>query len=84
MKLWKVYLLREDKNYGGKGKFALPSSHVAAFKVPKGGSSCASCKWVSLDKKSCANTFWVEWNGGDSSLPAPADSYCSDWYMEKK
>jgi len=86
MKLWESYLryLHEQNTYGGKGKFELPSSHIAAFEIPKGGSSCASCKWVSIDMKSCANPFFIEWNGGDTKLPVSADRFCSDWYQENK
>lgn len=70
--------------YGGKGKFELPDNHNAGMKVPKGGSSCANCKFLGEDKKSCGNKYWITWNGGDSKLPAPADEYCSDWFEAKK
>lgn len=65
--------------YGGK-KFELPKTHEAGMKVPKGGSSCANCRFAGADGKNCMNKYWVEWNGGETRLPAPADSYCSDWY----
>jgi hypothetical protein len=65
--------------YGGK-KFTLPKDHEAGMRVPKGGSSCSNCRFVSADSKECLNTHWVEWNGGSTKLPAPADEYCSDWY----
>lgn len=66
--------------YGGKGKFELPDSHEAAIRVPKGGSSCSNCRFVSADGKHCENHHWVQWNGGDNKLPYPADEYCSDWF----
>lgn len=69
--------------YGGKGKFELPKNHVAGMRVPKGGSSCASCKFL-MDKNHCSNTYWIEWNGGDTKLPYPADEYCSDFYEPQK
>lgn len=69
-----------NEEYGGPGNFKLPDNHKAALQVPKGGSSCASCKFLGKDGKSCMNQFWIEWNGGDSKLPLPADEYCSDWY----
>lgn len=65
---------------GGRGPLKLPKTHVAGIKVPKGGSCCANCRFVSADGKECANVFWVEWNGGDTKLPEPADEYCSDWW----
>jgi broad specificity phosphatase PhoE len=63
--------------------FELPRNHEPGMKVPKGGSSCASCEYLGDDKKTCKNEYFIKWNGSDK-LPAPADSYCSDWYQEKK
>jgi ADP-ribose pyrophosphatase YjhB (NUDIX family) len=60
-----------------------PRDHKAGMRVPKGGSSCASCKYVSDDGKDCSNIHFRVWNGS-SHLPAPADEYCSDWYEPKK
>lgn len=68
---------------GGPGPFQLPADHVAAFRVPKGGSSCATCLFVSEDGERCTNTYWVNWNRGDPLLPYPSDEYCSDWYVSK-
>lgn len=56
-----------------------PPDHVPAMRVPKGGSSCASCEYVSEDKKHCSNEDFIAWHGSNK-LPAPADAYCSDWY----
>jgi hypothetical protein len=74
----------QEGEYGGKGEFKLPQNHIAGIKVPKGGSCCANCKFLGEDKKSCGNKYWIEWNGGNSKLPAPADEYCSDWFESKK
>lgn len=68
------------------GKFELPSDHIPAIKVPKGGSCCANCKYGSVDdqgKGHCANEYFQKWNGSDE-LPAPPDEFCSDWYEPAK
>jgi hypothetical protein len=70
----------DANNYGGMGEFILPDDHKAGMVVPKGGSSCANCRFASTDGKHCLNVYWVEWNGGNPAIPAPADEYCSDWY----
>ena len=62
------------------GKFKLPPDHQPGMRVPKGGSSCAKCQFVSEDKKHCSSKYFQEWAGTDE-LPAPADEYCSDWFM---
>lgn len=75
---------------GGKGPLKLPVSHIGGIRVPKGGSSCNNCRFVSADGTQCSNLYFVEWNGGNPILPYPADEYCSDWYepnptlMDKK
>lgn len=71
--------------YGGKGSFELPSSHKAAMKVTKGGSSCKNCRFVDAKNHSCKNKYYIEWNGGDSKLPdLELDEFCSDWWMPQK
>ena len=65
-------------------KPSYPPNHKAAMQVPKGGSSCSSCRFVSHDLHHCANKHFVHWNRGNPKLPFPADSYCSDWYEPKK
>ena len=77
----KKVILNEE--YGG-GPFKLPSDHKAGMKVPKGGSSCASCKFHSKEDNTCGNEYWVAWNKGNNKIPAPADEYCSDWYEPNK
>jgi hypothetical protein len=66
---------------GGKKtkKPKYPADHVPGMKVPKGGSSCSSCEYLGSDGKTCTNKYFIAWNGS-KFLPAPADSYCSDWY----
>lgn len=61
------------------GPIKYPRNHRPGMKVPRGGSSCSTCKFVSQDRQHCGNEYFVLWNGSDK-LPAPADSYCSDWY----
>lgn len=57
-----------------------PKDHRAAMRVPKGGSSCASCEFLGKDEKSCTNKFFIAWNNGSDVLPFAADEFCSDWY----
>jgi hypothetical protein len=59
-----------------------PPDHQPGMRVPKGGSSCSNCEYLGQDEKSCTNKYFIKWNGGPK-LPAPADSYCSDWYEPK-
>ena len=66
----------------GAGKVFFPSDHQPGVRVPKGGSSCANCEYLGKDGKSCDNRYFIIWNGG-KELPAPADEFCSDWWMEK-
>ena len=65
--------------YGGPGPLELPEGHKAGMRVPRGGSSCASCRYLGKDQASCGNQLFQAWSGG-TKLPAPADEYCSDWY----
>jgi len=54
-----------------------PPNHKAGMKVPKGGSCCANCEYVNGNK--CTNEYFIKWHGSDI-IPAPIDSYCSDWW----
>jgi hypothetical protein len=65
---------------GGKvrAEKALPANHQLGMRVPKGGSSCAKCKFLA-SPTTCGNRGFIQWNGG-SKLPAPADQYCCDLY----
>jgi len=64
------------------GTVNYPASHQLGMKVPKGGASCASCKFVSKDLLKCANRQFVVWNGS-KFLPQKADEYCCDLYKIK-
>lgn len=65
------------------GKPTYPANHKAAMQVPVGGSSCATCVYVTKDQKRCRNSHFQKWNGSPD-LPFPADQYCSDWYEPQK
>lgn len=62
-----------------KPKPTYPANHKPAMRVPEGGSSCVSCKFLDDDGASCSNSYFVAWNGS-GKLPAPANEFCSDWY----
>jgi hypothetical protein len=75
---------KQKGEYGGKGVYELPESHVAAMKVSKGGSSCFTCKFVNAKDHKCKNSFYINWNGGKDKLPnLPLDEICSDWWEPK-
>jgi hypothetical protein len=59
-----------------------PKDHVPAMRVPKGGSSCASCEYLGANRATCRNEYFIKWHGSNI-LPAPADEFCSDWYEPK-
>lgn len=65
---------------GAHPKPTYPPDHQAAMRVPRGGSMCANCKFLAPDGANCTEQNFIRWNGGPQ-LPAPADQYCSDWYM---
>lgn len=76
----------EKNNFGGK-KFSLPSTHIVGMIVPKGGSSCANCKFGETreDGPHCKSTYWIEWNSGESRLPIDdPETYCSDFWEPVK
>lgn len=64
-------------------KVEYPPDHKPGMRVPRGGSSCAICRYLGPDKASCENEYFQRWHGSDH-LPAPADEYCSDWFEPKK
>lgn len=56
-----------------------PADHKPGMRVPKGGSSCASCEYYK-GNMTCGNEYFIKWNGSPN-IPAPKpDEYCSDWY----
>jgi len=67
-----------------------PANHKLGMIVPKGGSSCAKCRFVSEEKTNCANKGFQRWNSDvnkaedPSLIPAPADEYCCDLFITKK
>lgn len=63
-----------------KGKVEYPPDHQPGMKVPKGGSMCKNCEYVSGNK--CTNKFFIQWYGSDI-IPAPIDEYCSDWWHSR-
>lgn len=69
-------VLRSDK-----GKLpSYPANHQVGMKVPKGGSSCSKCEYVSGER--CRQEKWVRWHGGNL-IPEPTDSYCCDFFEAK-
>lgn len=60
-----------------------PRDHRPGMRVPFGGSSCANCEYLSVDRTRCNNHYFQRWHGTDL-LPFPADQYCSDWYSPEK
>lgn len=57
-----------------------PKDHKPGMRVPKNGSACSKCKFVSEDHERCGNKFFVQWHGSHE-LPLPADEYCCDWFQ---
>lgn len=55
-----------------------PPDHKPALEVPKGGSSCASCRYYKGDQK-CGSPDYAKYYGTDA-IPLPPDRWCSDWY----
>lgn len=65
------------------GPVRYPKDHQAIMRVPKGGSMCLNCRFISDDKKTCREPNFILANGGPK-LPYPADRMCSDWYRPAK
>ncbi len=69
----------------------LSADHQAGMIVPKGGSSCANCRFL-VGNDECSEPNFIAWDGamatppklkGSGKLPAPATEYCSDWWSGK-
>ena len=60
-----------------------PRDHKPGMRVPRGGSSCASCKFHKEEGNRCTNFYFKKWHGSDK-IPAPADQFCSDWYESER
>ena len=74
------------ERYGGDGPFQLPRDHEAGMRVPKGGSSCANCRFLDErdDGPHCKEENFVVWTAGETRLPVDDPStYCSDWWRPK-
>jgi len=63
-------------------KIEVPTGHKQGMRVPHGGSSCASCKYLEPGLN-CSNEYFQKWNGGPKIPTKDASSYCSDFYEEK-
>jgi hypothetical protein len=53
------------------------------MQVPRGGSSCATCEYVTRDRAHCSNSHYQAWHG-NPKLDYPAEEFCSDWYEPAK
>jgi hypothetical protein len=49
------------------------------IRVPKGGSNCQKCEYVS--GQNCKQEQFVAWNGS-KVIPLPVDSYCCDFFED--
>jgi len=58
-----------------------PAGHKLGMRVPKNGSDCEKCEYVS--GKDCTNTIFVKWNGSEA-IPLPIDEYCCDLFETKE
>lgn len=65
--------------------FVLPPYHEPGKEVPRGGASCANCKWVRVREDGsgevhCAEPGFILWNGGTRVPVDDARDYVSDWW----
>ena len=60
-----------------------PPDHKPGMRVPRGGSSCSSCRYHEPDGNRCSNFYFKKWHG-DDKIPAPPTEYCSDWWEPKR
>lgn len=67
------------------GEFRLPYEHEPGMAVPKGGSSCANCKFMTMRGKEvhCSEKNFQEWNGSSKVPTKDASSYCSDFWIPR-
>lgn len=61
----------------------LSKGHSPGMRVSRGGSSCATCRFGDVNTNTCSEPNFIRWNGS-RKLPAPADSYCSDWWQPRR
>ena len=64
-------------------KIVYPASHQVGVKVPQGGSSCASCKYLKPGIH-CGQEYFVEWNGSEKIPTKSADTYCCDLWEHRE
>ena len=67
------------------GDVSYPEGHKFGLKVPKGGSACSKCKFLSEDGKHCGSEYFQRWHKSVGAkdpalIPEPADQYCCDVY----
>jgi len=81
-----VRIVRRHLKLAAVGIAEYPPDHLFGMEVPKGGSACSKCVFLSKDGKHCGNEYFQKWQRSviigpppDTSLiPAPADEYCCD------
>jgi hypothetical protein len=61
----------------------LERDHSPGMRVPRGGSSCANCRFGHVRTNTCSEPNFVRWNGS-RHIPAPMDSYCSDFWQPRR
>jgi hypothetical protein len=64
-------------------KVDVPSGHQVGMRVPKGGSSCANCKFLKPGLH-CGSVLFQKWNGSDKIPTKAADEYCSDYWEPRE
>lgn len=62
-----------------------PVDHSVGAQVPKGGSMCANCSFLTEDEEGCTSDLFQKWHADQgvddpSRLPHPADEYCCDFW----
>jgi hypothetical protein len=78
-----VKTVKEALVTGYKGKY-YPKEHLLGIKVPKGGSSCSKCMFMT-NKTECRNKYFLQWRKDSGAerpevIPAPIDEYCCDLF----
>ena len=65
------------------GKAEYPPDHKPGMRVPHGGSSCSSCRFLAENKVDCKNKYFIKWHGS-ARIPGKVEEYCSDWYEPRR
>lgn len=71
------------------GKYTLPEGHLFGMAVPKGGSACSKCRFLTQDGQHCGSDYFQSWRKSlgvedPSLIPDPADEYCCDVFAAKE